>query len=536
MTTCLHNLPSPLLDDIVQGQCIPIIGAGFSRNAELPPDFEMPLWDGIGRHLAQQMRNYPYTTPIDAISAFCHEFSRAKLIEQMRAILHVDKAQPGPAHLAFADLPFDIVVTTNFDFLLERAYDIKRKPYYPIVEEDQLSVGNVSQGTRILKIHGDLNHPSRLIVTEDDYDTFLEKYPLICTYLANLLISRTPLFIGYSLEDPDFRQMWQIIGARLGNLRRNAYTFAVGVRSVDISRYERRGVKVISLGEDVAAYGDILRKLFEELREYWLNKIPEISTITDEESLIDLSLPKDAQTRLCFFSLPFELIPFYRSNIFPIFERYGFTPITVGDVISPGENIIAKISSLIERASLVVVDISSSPWVMQELGIALSKSRKILIIKEEDTEIPSNLFGLQYLERPKSMELSVVESFVSKLEQLVQGLSKELIDQLSDEPIRLLKNKEYRAAVISAVALLEIELREKLPKDVGFLPLVKLLNLAVKFEYIPSDKLPLIREWISIRNRLVHTKDTISPNKANKIVKGIMDILETIRQRKGRET
>lgn len=276
--------------------------------------------------------------------------------------------------------------------------------------------------------------------------------------------------------------------------------------------------------------------MFEELREYWLNKIPEISIITDEESLIDLSLPKDAQTRLCFFSLPFELIPFYRSNIFPIFERYGFTPITADDVISPGENIIAKISSLIERANLVVVDISLSPSVMQELSIALGKSRKILIIKEEGTEIPSNLLEFQYLERPKSMELSAVESFVSKLEQLVQGFSKELIDQLSDEPIRLLKKKEYRAAVISAVALLEIELREKLPKDVGFLSLVKLLNLAVKFEYIPSDKLPLIREWISIRNRLVHTKDTITPNKANKIVKGIMDILETIRQRKGRKT
>ena len=191
---------------------------------------------------------------------------------------------------------------------------------------------------------------------------------------------------------------------------------------------------------------------------------------------------------------------------------------------------------MIERASLVVVDISPSPWVMQELGIALGKTRKILIIKEEGAEIPSNLFGFQYLERPKSMELSVIESFVSKLEQKVQQLSKELIDQLSDEPIRLLEKKEYRAAVISAVALLEIELREKLPKDLGFLTLVKLLNLAVKFEYIPSDKLPLVREWVSIRNRLVHTKDTVSPNKANKIVKGIMDILESIRQRKGRKT
>ena len=55
-----------------------------------------------------------------------------------------------------------------------------------------------------------------------------------------------------------------------------------------------------------------------------------------------------------------------------------------------------------------------------------------------------------------------------------------------------------------------------------------IVNLAVKFEYIPQDKLPLIREWIAVRNRLVHTKDTIGPNKANKIVKGIMEFLEAI--------
>ena len=79
MAVYIDSLPKPLLDDIVQGQCVPIIGAGFSRNAELAPGLEMPLWDDIGKHLAQQMRNYPYTTPIDAISAFCHEFSRAKL-------------------------------------------------------------------------------------------------------------------------------------------------------------------------------------------------------------------------------------------------------------------------------------------------------------------------------------------------------------------------------------------------------------------------------------------------------------------------
>lgn len=128
----------------------------------------------------------------------------------------------------------------------------------------------------VLKIHGDLNHPSRLVITEEDYDTFQEKYHLMYEHIANLLISKTPLLIGYSLEDPDLRQIWQILGARLGNLRRSAYAILVGVHSVDVERYERRGVKVISLPDETATYGDILSTLFQEIREYWLeNKIPE---------------------------------------------------------------------------------------------------------------------------------------------------------------------------------------------------------------------------------------------------------------------
>lgn len=532
MSKYIRCLPNPLLDDIIENRCIPIIGAGFSRNADIPSGLQMPLWDDIGKLLALQMSDYPYSTPIDAISAFCHEFSRPKLVERLRTILHIDIARPGSAHLAFVDLPFDAVITTNFDFLLERAYDIKRRPYYPIVDEDQLSVSNILQNTRVLKLHGDLNHPSRLVITEEDYDTFLEKYPLICTYMANLLISRTPLFIGYSLEDPDFRQIWQIIGARLGNLRRNAYALGVGVRNVDIARYERRGVKVISLPGKVSNYGDILDALFKELHDYWLDKIPEVSTITTEESLIELSLPRDAQTRLCFFSIPHQLLPFYRSNIFPIFERYGFTPTTGIDVISPGDSIMAKISSLIERAILIVADISPSPWVIAELGMALGKERRVVIIKEEDTEIPSMIRAFEYIERPKSLDPQDIEMFLSKLESYVRKISKELIIQLSEEPMRLLKKGEHRAAVISAISLLEAELREKLLTQVRHpITLIKLLDLSVQYGYIPADNLPSIKQWVSVRNQLVHTKESITQRKASQIVEGITGILKLIREK-----
>jgi hypothetical protein len=79
---------------------------------------------------------------------------------------------------------------------------------------DQLSINVGASGILLLKLHGDLRHPSRLVVTEADYDGFLANYPLIATYLSNQLITKTGVFVGYSLDDPDLRQIWHVVSNR----------------------------------------------------------------------------------------------------------------------------------------------------------------------------------------------------------------------------------------------------------------------------------------------------------------------------------
>jgi hypothetical protein len=116
-----------------------------------------------------------------------------------------------------------------------------------IVDEDQLPLGIDPRATAILKLHGDLDHPKRLVFTEGDFDGFVSRNPLLVTYLSNLLITRTPLFVGYSLGDPDFRQIAALIRDRLGGLTRQGYVFAYKSSPQEIRRFERRDVKVIDL-------------------------------------------------------------------------------------------------------------------------------------------------------------------------------------------------------------------------------------------------------------------------------------------------
>jgi hypothetical protein len=224
----------------------------------------MPLWADLGEVFAHDLQDYASSGPLDAISAFEHEFGRSKLIEKLAQTLLVDEARPAPLHRAFCSVPFDLVCTTNFDFLLERQYDLIPRHCTPLIDEDQLSITIREPGVALLKFHGDLHHPTRLVATEHDYDSFLDRYPLLATFLANLLITRTAVLIGYSLDDPDFRQIWQVLGERLSQSRRIAYALMVGAKSTDVTRFARRGVKVIDLPGSKSRYGDILADTFND--------------------------------------------------------------------------------------------------------------------------------------------------------------------------------------------------------------------------------------------------------------------------------
>lgn len=537
----LAHFPKPLLEDLVNGSWLPVIGAGLSLNAKLPPPAKMPLWPELGKSFADSLLDYSPTSVLDGISAYEHEFGRARLIERLAELLHITRAQPGPAHKEFCTLPFDIVCTTNFDFLLENQYDLEHqdnRTAHPVVDEDQLSINIGTAGTLLLKLHGDVRHPKRLVVTEADYDGFLTNYPLIATYLANLLITKTAVFIGYSLDDPDFRQIWQLVASRLGKTRRMAYAIMVNARPGDIARFERRGVKVVNLPGTRDKYGDVLAEAFAELREYRREHAGPTLKPTEEKPLEQFLLPRDAMSRLCLFATPLEVLPFYRENVFPLAEAVGFVPITAADVVNLGESISAKIDTLIDRAAVMVVD-TTSPYTQFELGLAISRAQeeparlnrrplRIISVVTEFTQLQVAGQNIQTIRRP--LVLSDDNEFVWQLAQALEAIAEEMGLAQRHEPRRLLEAKEYQAAVIAAMTLLESTLRKRLnkpPLEAVRRPMSmrQLLELATK-EGIAGDYYQDALFWTKLRNDVVHMRRRVSRQEAQAVVEGVERIID----------
>lgn len=552
-TKYLQYFPRPLLDDLVSGRWLPVVGAGMSLNAKLPAGKKMPLWPDLGSTLQGEFSEYSSSGTLDAISAYEHEFGRAKLIERLAEILYIRDAHPGDAHKAFCSIPFDIVCTTNFDFLLEEQYKAIPSHVYPVIDEEQLSINGSAAGTLLLKLHGDLHHPSRLVVTEEDYDAFLMRYPLLATFLSNQLITKTAVLIGYSLDDPDFRQLWSIVTERLGKTRRMAYSVMVNARASDIARFERRGVKVVNLPGTRERYGAILAEAFSELREHMRDKVISVSQVTEEEPLRELMLPRNAASRLCFFSIPVERLSLYRSRVFPVVEEIGFVPVTADDVISPGDNINAKIDSLIDRASVMVVELTS-PWTRAEFEMAIARNRvtdgsggkrhklEIIVV---DGDVESRPLSLQLYRVVKRSDLLTddVEEFVDNLAAELRSISESRGALHADEARRLFNAREYRVAVISAISSLEAWLRQKTDGAGNVTSLVAsdvfprfstsrrptpfrvLLNLGVENQVLRPQDVDQVLGWLKIRNDAVHNNSPVSRAVAKEIVDGVRAIL-----------
>lgn len=516
----------------------------MSLNATMPTGKKMPLWAGLGKALAEELPDFTSTGTLDSISAYEHEFGRARLIERLSDILLIKDSQPGSAHREFCTLPFDIVCTTNFDFLLERQYDLTPRYVYPVVDEEQLSINAAGNaGTLLLKLHGDLRHPKRLVVTEADYDGFLSNFPLLATYLSNQLITKTAVFIGYSLDDPDFRQIWHIVASRLGRSRRMAYTIAVNASNADVARFERRGVKIINLPGSRDHYGQILAAAFRELRDYMRDNVIGVSKVTEEKPLRELLLPRHAATRLCFFSLPLDLLPFYRERVFPLAEEAGFVPVTADDVVTPGDSISAKLDSLVDRASVMVIELSTT-WTRAEFRIALARLKgpeadlsgrrklRLIVVTTPSEQIPPAAHDFLVVSRPDEIA-DGADVFVERLGEALRAIAAQIGIEHVEEPMRLFEAKEYRAAVISAMSLLEARLRQQLKKKQWSnvqrpTSLSSLINQAIEYQVVPSALKSKMESWTRMRNTVVHSAMVVTKAQAREIVDGALALISTL--------
>lgn len=526
-------MPKPLLDELIAGRWLPIVGAGLSMNAEVPGSTSgLPNWEQLGKQVGSDLPlGYSDGSPIEILSAFEHSYGRARLIERVNSALRVGVARPGEIHRQFCSIPFEALLTTNIEQILEAEYRTRFGAVLSVIEEQQLRLANPYGAPLLVKLHGDLHHPSSLVLTEHDYDAVTASKSLFMTWLANQLITKTGVLIGYSLEDADFRQILASLKARLGDTPPDLYVVEVGADPIRVERYARRGVRMINLPKTKNGYG-ILADFFRELQEYWSSHFS--SQLTGTTASVRAILRAGSRVdNAVLFLVEDRTLSLYDEFVFPALSASGFVPLTPEDVTHPSGYRVATLEALTRVSGLVVVDdFAGAELARSRIANTVGDQRLIRIGSALEEFRPEA--GI--VPAPKSIDGWPAFAFelTDRLVQVRATLRNSDAFEFgpASEIERLRNSGDLRAAALIGFIEIERELNERLA------PMApasrERRNQGISQLTLVEPYLQLVAEGIDpqqivqTRNKMVHGQESLTHKQLIELVRNLEKILEKI--------
>lgn len=110
-----------------------------------------------------------------------------------------------------ARLPTRQIWTTNYDRLIERAFESLSRPLDVISCNADLAIRARSGATRLYKMHGSVDRLDDIVIATDHYELFRSKRAGYLPLLQAHLSSHSMLFVGLSFTDPNIKHVLSLI-------------------------------------------------------------------------------------------------------------------------------------------------------------------------------------------------------------------------------------------------------------------------------------------------------------------------------------
>ena len=200
------------------------VGAGINAGVKDNDGKSFPLGSGLADWISEDLLGTPGLTSDLQEAA---EIARYRLgPQEVNRCLYdrFSRFRPGTAHLALVQLPWDVIYTTNYDLLIEAAADLlpehRAGRIRPVLSKGTDLSRFTEDDILYYKLHGSVDlansEDGQLIITREDYRHYdLHRKPLL-QRLERDLLSRSFVFVGYSLRDPNFRGILDDCRSELG--------------------------------------------------------------------------------------------------------------------------------------------------------------------------------------------------------------------------------------------------------------------------------------------------------------------------------
>lgn len=296
------------------GQASAMVGAGFSKNAEMDETTYMKDWGQLADNFYEELyRKKPsdndmrLKSPMKLASQVECTKGRAALDELIIKSLPDARIRPGKVHHDLVKLKWRDIFTTNYDTLLERAALDVFKFYNVVTSKDTILY---KQSPRIVKLHGSFIGYRPFIISEEDYRTYPQKFPEFVNTVRQALIETIVCLFGFSGDDPNFLNWIGWIRDIMENKLSPIYLFSTQkeIHDSEIQLFRERKIEIIKLYDlgNIKSISEGFDFVFSYLREEfnpqieWSGKLPnndymdksiKLQDITNEMKQIRTSYP-----------------------------------------------------------------------------------------------------------------------------------------------------------------------------------------------------------------------------------------------------
>jgi hypothetical protein len=216
------KLPEKLVRAVRERRCIPFVGAGVSKQAD--PKF-FPNWEQLLTRMIAHFESVGTLRKSEAIElrlllqkrhhlmvaeSLKTQIPRDAYLDFLKRQFDPDNISPSDAHRLLFQLRPRMIITTNYDRLLEDTYAaLEHKAisvtYYnqPAQVQNRLNEDRYYDRPFLFKIHGDIEFPSELILAESDYRRLRYNENGYRMLLSSIFLHYTVLLIGFSLGDEE---------------------------------------------------------------------------------------------------------------------------------------------------------------------------------------------------------------------------------------------------------------------------------------------------------------------------------------------
>jgi hypothetical protein len=307
-----------LLRNIRQGRCTPILGPGlteflFGSRSQVARRWAETYHFPMAAHDREELPRVAQFLAVNQDPMFPRDEMQAYLCKEIRARYDVDlpeeecisrldelismagarrrASDPAEPHRVLAQFPVPIYITANYSSMLAEALaEAGKEPkvelcrwnefveMLPSIYDDDPGYRPSAEHPLVYYLFGHFKEPDSVVLTEDDYFDYLigvtRDKDLIPGVVRRALADTALLFLGFRMDDWDFRVLFRSLMSQEGRRRRSRYAHVAVQIDPEEGRIQeperaRRYLESYFQDADISIYWGSVEDFVQELNRRW---------------------------------------------------------------------------------------------------------------------------------------------------------------------------------------------------------------------------------------------------------------------------